>query len=783
MLHDYIRCILRFPRRVVALSVACIALAGYGMQSLHFKSDYRMFFSDENPQLVAFEALQKTYVRDDNILVVLTPAGGDVFTRENLAVAEELTHALWGTPYSTRVDSITNFQHSHATGDDLVVEDLVRDASRLDAGRIERIRRLALEEPLLVDRLVSPDGGVMGLNVVVQRPGRDQDAETMEAIGFVRELVEGVRAARPDMDVRLTGSLILDTSFAESSKHDLATLTPAMLVVVSAALWWLLGSGWGTLAVLLMMAMSVAAAVGLAGWAGIAFSPSSIPAPTILLTLVVADAVHVLTGYYGALAHGLQRAAAMAESLAVNFRAIFFTNLTTAVGFLSMNSSEVPPFQDLGNITAMGVAVAYLLTMGFLPALMMLLPAHAGRAEAHGGWVLERLAGLIADRHRALHLLLLALTVGLLACIPLNTLDDEYVKYFDESVAFRRDTDYTTDHLTGIYRIDYSLGQGGEGGVGDPVFLGQVEAFVQWYRQQPEVMHVYAVTDVLKRLNRNMHGDDPAWYRLPETRELSAQLLLLFEMSLPYGLDLNDRIDVGKSATRVTATLRSISSRQVIDLEARAQAWLAANARSLRHGEGTGPTLLFAHIGQRNILSMITGELVAIGVISLILVFALRSVGLGLISLIPNLVPAGMAFGLWGLAVGQVGLAASVVAAMTLGILVDDTVHFLSKYQYARTRKGLPPEEAIRHAFATVGNALWVTSAVLIMGFSLFTLSSFRINNEMGMLTAIIFAFGLFAEFLLLPPILLAFERWKQRARSCLGKPAEPATTRLGELK
>ena len=779
MLNQYTRQILHFRRLIVFLSAVLIGIAGYGIHFLHFKSDYRMFFSDENPQLMAFESLNKTYVRDDNILMVVTPANGDVFTKENLVIAEKLTKDLWQTPYSIRVDSITNFQHSHAIGDDLFVEDLVRNADQLTVTEIEQKRNIALNEPLLVNRLIAPNSKVMGFNIVVHRPGLDQDMETMEAIQFTRQLVNELKKNYPDLDVRLTGSLILDISFAESSKQDLSTLTPAMLIIICIALWLFLKSAWGTLAILVMMTMSVIAAIGLAGWMGIAFSPSSIPAPTILLTVVVADAVHILTSYYSALGRGQPQKEAMMESVAVNFKAIFFTNLTTAVGFLSMNYSEVPPFQDLGNITAMGVGIAFLLTITFLPALMMLLPLHKGRAEISGSKTLALLARFIILHRNAVLSSLILVTVVLIACISLNKLDDEYVKYFDDSVAFRRDTDYTTANLTGVYRIDYSLGQGMEGGISDPEFLSQVDAFVHWYRRQPEVMHVYAVTDILKRLNRNMHHDDPARYSLPETRELSAQILLMYEMSLPYGLDLNDRINVGKSATRVTVTLHSISSQQVIDLEARAQAWLVANTSSIKHSDGTGPTLLFAHIGQRNITSMITGELVAIGIISLIMIFVLRSVGLGLISLIPNLVPAGMAFGLWGLIVGQVGLAASVVAAMTLGILVDDTVHFLSKYQYARKQLNLEPEESIQYAFATVGSALWITSAVLIMGFSLFAFSSFKINNEMGMLTAIIFALGLFAEFLLLPPILLALESWKRR----IALSSKPVVNQLGEIK
>ncbi len=763
LLNTYTHQILRHSGWTAILSALLVIIAGYGIQFLHFKSDYRMFFSEENPQLLAFDSLNKTYVRDDNLLVVITPTNGNVFTKENLVIAEKLTKALWQTPYSVRVDSITNFQHSHATGDELFVEDLIRNADQLDTQQINQKKEIALNEPLLINRLISPDGRVMGINVVVHRPALDQDRETAEAVEFVRNLISELKKEHVDWDIRMTGSLIFDLSFAESSKHDMATLTPAMLAIICLALALFLKSLWGTLAIIAMMILAVAGAIGLAGWLDIAFSPSSIPAPTILLTVVVADAVHILTGYYSALERSHSRKDAMMESIAINFKAILFTNLTTAIGFLSMNFSEAPPFQDLGNITAMGVGLAFFLTITFLPALMMLLPRHQGRAGIGNSRILARLANFIIAYRNTVLCSLILVTIVLISCIPLNVLNDEFLKYFDDSVEFRRDTDYTTANLTGLYRIEYSLAHEIEDGINDPLFLDQVDTFVQWYRKQPEVMHVYAVTDILKRLNRNMHDDDPAWYRLPETRDLSAQILLMYEMFLPYGLDLNDRININKSATRVTVTLHSISSQQVIDLEARAQAWLAANTSAIKYSEGTGPFLLFAHIGQRNIASMISGEILAIGVISLIMILILRSVKLGLISLIPNLIPAGIAFGLWGLTVGQIGLAASVVAAMTLGILVDDTVHFLSKYQHARKQLNLTPEESIRYAFATVGSALWITSAVLIMGFSLFAFSSFKINNEMGLLTSSIFALGLFAEFLLLPPILLTLETWKSR--------------------
>jgi len=751
MIKCYTQSLLAARGWVLLLALALVMAAGFGLRNIGFKSDYRMFFSEDNPQLAALENLQHTYTRDDNVLMVLTPVNGKVFTAATLALARELTRSLWQTPFSTRVDSLTNFQNSHALEDEVIVEDLVTGSNELTAVELARIKTYALQEPLLVNRLISPDARVMGFNVIIQRPGIEQDAETRAVATYIRKLADNLRNQHPDIEVRLTGSIFMDTAFAESSEFDMRTLTPAMLVIIALAVWFFLRSPYGMLIVVIMMTLSVICAVGMAGWLQIAFSPSSIPAPTILLTIVVANCIHLLTRFYLAIDQGMSVSDAITSCLQKNFKAIFLTNLTTSLGFLTMNFSDSPPFRDLGNITAMGVVAAFVLTMSLLPVLMALFPAK-GNPRLGTGTSWAEFAQWVIRHRRSCLVVMMFLVAGLSATSMLNTLDDEYVKYFSPSVEFRRDTDYTTAHLTGIYKIDYDLRQEREGGISDPAFLQKVDTFADWYRKQPEVTHVFAITDIFKRLNQNMHGDDPAWYRLPETAEMGAQFLLLYEMSLPYGLDLNDRIDVTKSATRMTATLHSISSQQVLDLEARAQRWLVQNAPEFTTHEGTGITLLFAHIGQRNIVSMIGGILLAVGSIALILVIVLRSTVLGLLSLIPNLVPAIMAFGLWGLFVGQIGMAASVVVAMTLGILVDDTVHFLSHYQQARSRMGYSPEAAINHAFSQVGSALW-------MGFAIFALSSFRINQEMGMLTTMIFALGLLADFLLLPAILLFIDK------------------------
>jgi hypothetical protein len=255
-----------------------------------------------------------------------------------------------------------------------------------------------------------------------------------------------------------------------------------------------------------------------------------------------------------------------------------------------------------------------------------------------------------------------------------------------------------------------------------------------------------------------MHGDDPRWYKLPESQEMSAQYLLLYEMSLPYGLDLNNQLNVDKSSSRIVATFKNMSSNELITLEQEMIKWFANNAPQY-DVDFASPSLMFAHIGQRNIISMLIGTILALILISILLGIALRSWKYGVISLLPNLAPAAIAFGLWGIISGEVGLGLSVVIGMTLGIVVDDTVHFLSKYLHAKRDKNATSKEAVHYAFDNVGRALWITTLVLVAGFTVLAQSSFKMNADMGFLTALTIFIALVVDFLFLPPLLMLLDK------------------------
>ena len=547
--------------------------------------------------------------------------------------------------------------------------------------------------------------------------------------------------------------------FAETTEEEARTLIPLVFAIIAVASGILLRSVFGTIALVIALSFTVNTAMGFAGWIGTVLNPANSGIPIIIMTVAVAHTIHIVASVLEGMGRGLGRNEAIAEALRDNIWPVFLTTATTAIGFLSLNASDSPPFRVLGNLVAFGVLCAFLYSVTLLPALLSILPVRAPRAFGGSGGFFERFGGFVVERRRILLISMAVLTAALVSGIPRIDLTDNWTRYFDERYEFRRDTDFVIDNLTGMETLEFSLDAGREGGITDPEYLQAVDAFAEWGRAQPEVMHVQAFTDIMKRLNKNMHGDDPTFYRLPQEKELAAQYLLLYELSLPFGSDLNDRIDVGKSSTRMSVVTRSLTSRQQRELDARAQDWLRTNAPDLLT-EASGFSIVFAHLSQRNISSMLTGTIVAMALISLILIGVFRSIRLGLVSLLPNFIPAAMTFGLWGYLVGRVGLAGSVMTAIAFGIVVDDTIHFLTAYRRAR-REGLDPGEAVRRTFRTVGRALWTTTAVLSLGFLVFAFSGFEISWSLGLMVAITLGFALLADFLLLPPLLMALDRKK----------------------
>ncbi|WP_251358646.1 RND family transporter [Kangiella sp. TOML190] len=814
---------------VLILSLLLSFLAAFGGKLLEIKTDYRVFFSEDNPQMLAFEDIQDTYDKADNVMFVLTPKDGKVFSKQTLKTIQWATEEGWKTPYVTRVDSITNYQHTWVTPQDedymlvgalLCIPDKTVDMDSecehegvtpemidaLSEQQLEELSQILLNEPQIINRMINPEKTVTAINVTVQPPS-DPDVEGLEGEAkaemqrkvmsavpeitvFARDLKQRIMERDPNIEVRMTGVIMMNNAFSETGMNDMLTLTPLMLfLVIPLALFFMLRSISGTFSSVLVIVFSIVAAMGGAGWVGIYLTGPIFSVPTIVATMAVADSVHLLVTFLQNKRRGMAKDDAMVEAIRINMMPIFLTSITTIIGFMTMNFSEVPPLRDLGNTVAIGVGWAFFLSVTFLPALMMILPVKTAAKEKGESQAMNKLADFVITKRKALLPVMTILSIAIIAFLPNNELNDEFVKYFDETIDFRVDSDYTADNLTGLYVMLYSIKTGQQDGIHESSFLDIIENFAAFAKQQPEVLHVQSYGDVMKRLNKSMNGDKPYCYSLPKqslqqncnavllepdeenieldtrVRELTAQYTLMYETSLPRGMDLNNQLNGDKSSTRMQLSLKNVSSIEVIALEDKFANWFKQNAPQLEIS-ASSPAIMFSHVGQRNIYSMIQGTLLALVLISIILGVALRSVKLGILSLIPNIIPMAVAFGIWGIFKGQVGMGLSVVMGMTLGIVVDDTVHFLSKYLRARREKGMDQTQAVRYAFQTVGMALTVTTIVLVLGFLVLGMSHYVMNAEMGIMTAITLAAALIIDFLLLPPLLMLFKPSKQVAKT-----------------
>lgn len=751
--------IIRFRWLIIVGSILFTTLLAMGMKNLAFNPDSRVFFSDTNPQLVALEELEDTFTKNENIYIAVRPETGDIFNKKTLGIVHELTQTCWQIPFSNRVDSITNFQHMDVQSDDLSVNDLVPDATNLDALKLQSIRQVVLNEHALVHHLVNPSGTITGININLLKPGESLDEVPM-VVSYVSDLLDEFRSKYPQHHFYLTGSVPFDQAFSQVSQDDSATLVPLMYLIIIVGVGLLLRSFAASFVTMLVIGLSTVVAMGLMGHLGIMITSPTAVAPVIIMTLAVADSVHILSTMFAEMRQGMDKHTAIMEALNINIKPVFITSLTTAIGFLSMNSSDVPPFRELGNIVAVGVLAAFIFSVLLMPAIMAVLPLRIKTSRIQKESMSERFANFVIDNRRLLlisiSIVMLILTLGLFR-IELN---DNFIEYLDDSYTIRQDTELiASEELTGLDIIEYSINSGQSNGITTPQYLADLERLGKWFERQPDVLTVATFADTMKRLNQKLNRNDPDYYSVPESPELAAQYLLLYEMSLPYGLDLNNRIDIDKSKTRLTVIMKRTSAKKLRQLDEQARDWMKKNLIPTMYSYGTGLSVVFAHISSRNIDSMLKGIATALVLISLILIFALRSIKYGLLSLVPNLFPAILAFGLWGYLQTQIGLAVAVVAAISLGIVVDDTVHFLTKYLRAKNQKNMTSEQAIRYSFKTVGSAIVITSIALAAGFSILALSGFYVNYSMGVLTVIAIVFALLTDFLFLPPLLIASEK------------------------
>lgn len=763
----YFELVVDFRYSAIILALALCIFSSVGISKLKIVSDFEVFFGEDNPELIAFHELQDVYGKSDNVIFIVTPENKNVFSKESLNAVLDLTAKSWMLPYSLRVESITNYQHTSVDNDDLDVSNLIESGAMSDA-RLSLAKEVALSEVSLKNRLINTDASVTGVLVTFQLPRIDKNKEIQEVILAVKNIRDEINKNHV-VNVRLQGRIVNSNAFREMSLKDMKELVPLAFLIamfcvtfyffyVSRSFITVLGATFTSFSVI---AFSILTALGFAGHVGINITPPIANAPAMILTLAVADSMHLFVSFFHELRNGNTRHDAMKLSLRANYSPVFITSITTVIGFLSLNYSDSPPFRDLGNVVAVGVIAAWFYSVVLLPAMLQILPVNAKhKNNDNDNGIMESIGYWVINNYKRILFYMTPIIILAIAFIPVNNLNDVWAEYFDESTVQRQNSDYLRENLTSAQLMEFSLAASSEGGVNDIDYLRTVDDFTAWLRIHPHVYYVFSYTDVLKRINKTMHNDDANWYTLPSSRNLAAQYSLLYEMSLPYGLDMSNQVSINKDATRLIVAVKNSSTHSMLELQKDAYSWLTENAPKTMLHRGSSSDVMFAHMSYRNSKSMLVGTAIGLLLISIVLIVALRSWKYGALSLIPNIIPAAVGFGIWGLFIGEVGLSLSVVAGMTMGIVVDFSVHFLSKYLTSKRQFNQSTEKAIIYSFQTVGIALVVTAVILVANFTVLASSSFALNSDMGLLTTGIIIIALAVNMLFLPSLLV----WRNKS-------------------
>ena len=748
-------------------------IEGYKGQKPMFDSDYRVWFDSENPDLKAMDEHQAIYNREDILIVLVKSKSGNLWTNANLETLSKLTKELWTVDYTNRVDGLANFNYTLAKGDDLKVSEFLSDLP-YDAKKLEEKKKLVLEDPLMTKFLISQKLDMTQITMKIIAP-QDFPNAFPDAKAATLKVVEKITKENSDFQVMLAGSVMLNNAFLEFAMNDQKTLVPLMFLFIVITMTLMLRSVVGMLLPMIVLITSIIFPMLLfMGIFGMPLNNASANTMQLMVAIAIADSIHIMAVFLRNMRHGMTREEAIIDTLDKNYLACLLTSVTTAIGFYSLVTQSMPPFRDLGLFAGTGTVYAWFASIFTLPALLAVIPfkkhPKAASADFEDGVPTkgyERFVDFIFKYKRAILIVWIISCVGSVAYLFKINVDNNTMAYFDKKSDFRIASDYIDKNILGTMPFEFNFRAGGTGKAYEPEFLNKVEKFTNYLMSKPEYAftHVSSILDIVKRMNKTMHAEDPKEYRIPipekgtDTRKLIAQYMFLYKSNLPQGSDVTNLIDADDSMVRITGFARAQTSNEQVKNAKEINAWLDKEIPEVK-ARAIGIPVMFALLMSQAIPGMIVSMLTSFLLITVSMIWGFKSLKIGLLSMIPNVWPVLFLYGLLGVTGYTVDLGVSVVGMITLGIAVDDTIHFLAKFLRAH-RSGKNNKEAILHTLRETGGALIMTSVILVVGFGILIFSGFLINANMGMLSAIIIALALLADFVITPAVLITLFKEK----------------------
>jgi uncharacterized protein len=746
----FVAAVARWPWAAILLGITLVLGLGAGMKHLRADFTHKGFFSSDDPMLLRLEAFERRFGNDEAILLAVRSPSG-IFDADSAALVRELTDKMWQVPEVIRVESLATFNWVHGGGDDIVVEPLLPASATPQL--LEARKRVALAHEVLPGYLIDKDATVTAIIGWI-KPGLDAPPN---APAITRPVLEMARLARRgDHEAHVTGNPAATFAFEEVTKADMQRLAPLALGIAALFLALLLRSLVGVLLPFVAVIGAVIAAFGFAGWAGLHQTAASSTIPSTLIAIGIADTLHILVSYFEERRRGQGRKLAARLALDRNLLGTLITTVTTAIAFFSFVSASLKPIVVVGLMTGVGALVTWLVAQLVVGGLLFVIPIRVKPVPVERMATAHRRSGQLVDwivRHRVAILVASAgvSVASLLVALRLEVNSDP-IKYFRQGTPARTANEFLHDTMGNARSFELVVSTGVADGVKDPALLAKVDDYQRWLQAQPGMTRAVSILDPLKATHRALNGDRPEAYRLAGDRETIAQELLLYTMGLPQGMDLNDRLTVNNDALRITVFNRIANSRESV---AAIEAVVAEGKRRGLDVEATGKYYLYQHANGYVVRSFLTSLWSASLLIGILMMFFLRSVRLGLVSMLPNLVPLLAGGALLRLMNQPLDMGTALVASVCLGISIDDTAHVLATFA-AKRRRGLAPNDALRATLSQTAPALLAINGILILTFGSFATATLLPNINFGILTAAILTFALVADMLLTPALLVS---------------------------
>lgn len=744
-------------------SIVCALLIAGGVYKLSFNSSYRVFFNPDNTHLRAMDQMNETFASEDNVIFVISTRSGDLFNLNDLTGIESLTKAAWLVPHSQHVDSLFNHPYIEGSGEGISARYLGSEEFPLTEENLAVIRDKTLTDKLALNRLVSADGQLMTVIVRVIPAPEDPDF-TSAVIDYSNNLIAETTSHNPNLEIHLAGTVMVDYSILQATERDIVTLLP-LLLVLSIGICFVITRSWQLMfASCSTIAVAVITTVGLAGWLGFQLNVVSTMSIFITVMLSLANLLHIGMHYVNQLSAGTSPEGALLSSIRHNGKAIVVMSITTMVGFLSINFLDASAYRELGILSNVGIVLSLIWSFTLFPALLVSICKSPPRRGMLNSWFPHTIADVSIRQRKPILIGAILVAIVTLPFIFQNRYNADPLNFFSEDMEFKQAVNKLSQHMPALNVVNYNFDTGEPDGVHDPAFLQQLDRFAHWLRQQPDVVHVYTYVDILKTLNQQMQGGTTDDYRLPDTKALASQYSVLYEFSLGEGQDTNDLLSPDRAKTKLVATIKPISNHDLLILDDRAYQWLQQHSPQLAtHGVGF-PTL-FARQNSALFNSIGEGAVFTILAITSIILLSIRSVSFGLMSLVPNVIPPLIIYGLWGIFVGDVMESTLIAFSISMGIIIDDTVHILVKYLQAR-KAGLAPEPAARQTIQNNALALITTTVTIGTGLLVLASSNFEPNANLGKIMAPMVFLALLFDLLVLPGLLLQVDKMNVEALS-----------------